>query len=228
MNSERHTEYLALIPAYLSHQLSAIKSAEAALHFERCAECSAELHYARQLHEHFQQQRETANFWADADAPLDAEMNWLSPAHEQKNFDRLWSRIEYSMATATTAATTPKVSQRRWFSLAIAAGLLLAVSLSIYKEAFYKSAIYQKMTAPEYKTLADSTARVACGQLRIRFIDNFSAADMQNLLQSVDAHIVDGPTPHGVYTLRSGMPTTSVLQKLHLHPAVALVEPTDC
>jgi hypothetical protein len=223
MNPERHEKYFALIPAYLSQQLSTVEAAEAALHFEQCDDCLAELNYARQLHNHFQHGHETATVWEGSDASPHVDASWLSPAHEQQNFDRLWSRIEYNTSTTAKVATTAEIFRRPWFWVAIAAGLIFAGVLSIYKGAFEQEAI-----VPEYRTLADSTARINCGQLRIRFVDNFSAVDLQNLLQSVDAHIVDGPTPHGVYTLRSGMPTNAALQKLHLHPAVALAEPTDC
>lgn len=207
---DRHMQYIALIPAYLHRQLTAAKAAEAARHFRECAECSAELQYARQLHEHFQQH--LTNPVEGTDMQPDVIAAWLSPAHEQQNFDRLWSRIEYD------AATPSKSIRRWWLPAAAAAALLLTVALPWY----------QKSLAPDYRTMANSDSHATCGQLRIRFIDNFSAADMQSLLQSVDAHIVDGPTPHGVYTLRTNQPAAKALQTLHLHPAVALVEPTDC
>jgi hypothetical protein len=101
---------------------------------------------------------------------------------------------------------------------AAAATLVLAVALPWY----------QKSLAPDYRTMANSNIHATCGQLRIRFIDNFSTSDMQNLLQSVDAYVVDGPTPHGVYTLRTNKSAAVTLRTLHLHPAVELVEPTDC
>ena len=214
---ERHAQFFALIPAYLSDQLTAAKSAEAALHFQQCTECAAELHYVRQLHQYFQRQHEAVKIWGNTDTSQEVEANWLSPDRAQKNFDQLWSRIEYG------AATTTKASRRRWLPVAAAAALLLAISLPLYKNVWHQNAL-----APQYRTLADSDALVACGQLRIRFVDNFSTAAMQSLLQAVDAHIVDGPTPHGVYTLRTSKPAAAVMQKLHLHPAVALVEPTDC
>lgn len=214
---ERHAQYFALIPAYLSDQLTAAQSAEATLHFQQCDECATELQCVQQLHEHFQRRHEAVKLWEDASTSHNVEASWENPAREQKNFDQLWSRIEYG------AATTTKKSQHRWIPFAAAASLLFAISLPLYKNVWYQNAL-----APQYKTLADSNTRVACGQLRIRFVDNFSAADMQSLLQAVDAHIVDGPTPHGVYTLRTGKPAAAVVQKLHLHPAVALVEPTDC
>lgn len=218
MNSvERHAEYFVLIPAYLSHQLSTAQSAAAELHFQQCDECAAELHYVLQLHKYFQRQQEITKFSANTITPQAMEANWLSPAREQQNFDRLWSRIEYNAATSAT------ISRRRWLPMAVAAALLLAIALPLSKNIGHQNA-----PAPEYRTLAASNSRVVCGQLRIRFIDNFAAIDMRSLLQSVDAQIVDGPTPHGVYTLRTNQPTASVLQKLHLHPAVALVEPTDC
>lgn len=213
-HGERHAQYIALIPAYLSHQLTAPKAVEAELHFQQCEECAAELHYAAQLHEHFQQRRKIVKLWDDT--AQDVELNWLNPTREQKNFDQLWSRIEYN------AARTATTSRHRWFAIAAAAALL-AIALPLSKTAWYQTA-----TTPEYKTLADSNTRVACGQLRVRFVDNFAAADMQSLLQSVDAHIVDGPTPHGVYTLRTRESATTALHTLRLHPAVALVEPTDC
>ena len=212
---ERHAEYFALIPAYLSHQLSTAQSAAADLHFQQCDECAEELQYVGGLHEHFQRRKQTENFTAEVNTEFGVDADWLNPSREQENFDRLWSRIEYNTKKAE------KISRRRWLPLAAAAVLLVAIAL-------HKNAYYQQMLTPEYKTLADSNAHTACGQLRIRFIDNFSTSDMRSLLQSVDAHIVDGPTPHGVYTLRTSESATAVLEKLHLHPAVALVEPTDC
>ncbi len=85
MNPERHEKYFALIPAYLSDQLSALEATAAALHFEQCDECSAELRYARQLHAHFRQQHETASVWDGVDAAPHSDASWLSPAHAQQN-----------------------------------------------------------------------------------------------------------------------------------------------
>jgi hypothetical protein len=209
---DRHSQYLDLIPAYLRRQLTAIQTAETELHFQQCTECASELRYARRLHEHFQRQVGGEKLLDNIDQQLDAEADWLSPVREQQNFERLWSRIEYN------AMTTSKLSRRWLLPAALAATLLLAIGLPWY----------QKSKAPDYRTLADSNSHIVCGQLRIRFSDNFPTADIQNLLQSVDAHIVDGPTPHGVYTLRTTNSITSATRALHLHPAVVLVEPTDC
>ncbi|MDB6060880.1 MAG: hypothetical protein JWM78_983 [Verrucomicrobiaceae bacterium] len=227
-----HVEFLNLLPAYSQQKLSAERTTAVDAHLAQCPLCREELEFARRLQTHFHKAIaiEPAPYQS---VPL---QDPIESAREQKSFDKLLARIDTKPSRAanivlfkkpvaaqdtdeqTSALYSDGARKLKVYRLplASAATLLIAVVLAWYNQA-----------PPAYRTLANSSVPASCGQLRIRFSDNFSATDLQALLQAVNAQIVNGPSAHGVYTLHVSEPAVS-LQRLRLHPAVALVEPVQC
>ena len=63
--------------------------------------------------------------------------------------------------------------------------------------------------------------------LRIVFADTTTERQLRETLRSVEARIVDGPSPVGAYTLRitDTQALASVVERLRAEPSVRLAEP---
>jgi hypothetical protein len=61
---------------------------------------------------------------------------------------------------------------------------------------------------PEFTTLTVSESLPDGNYFRVVFEPNLSAADLSSLLESMHLTIVDGPSGHGVYTLRLASPAS--------------------
>jgi anti-sigma factor RsiW len=198
---DRHTWCLETLPAFVGGTLPPHDSAAVLAHADECAQCRAELGFARRVHGHFDRE------WSSVAPLLDAE-------REQAGFDQLWSRI--SADEVVSPAARRRVPQLVLSLTALAATIGLGVGLLWYQNA----------AAPDYHTLADSPPRV-CGQLRVQVGQQRPAADIVRLLESAGTQVVDGPSAEGVYTLRAANAAES-LRRLRALPDVRLAEPTDC
>jgi len=228
-NVDRHSECIELIAGYINETLPLADSARVTAHLQQCSDCRGELQLARALQNHFGRQ---------PSAPSTLQL----AGREQRNFERLWTRIETTQFTpvkcapvkliventAPPTSVIPKVkvaTNRWWLPLASAAAVVLLIVVNWRYLSDMR--LQQQPVSEAYHTLANAAPPLICGQIRAQFVDNISAGDLQTLLHSVNAKIVNGPTAHGVYTLRAEQPD-SALQRLRLHPAVLLAEPTDC
>ncbi|HEY2591105.1 MAG TPA: zf-HC2 domain-containing protein [Steroidobacteraceae bacterium] len=91
-----------------------------------------------------------------------------------------------------------------------------------------------RSNAAPYRTLTTPAAGYASGpRVRVVFGPHLSLDQLQSLLQSVGAHIVDGPTDAHVYTLGFAEPIASVevlderLSMLRADPNVLFAEPAE-
>lgn len=219
-NVDRHSECIELMPGYINETLASDEASLVTAHLQQCNVCRAELQLARALQNYFGRQPSAPGMLQIAE-------------REQRNFERLWTRIETTQFTSVSATKNPtpvKLIPLNFKSLgrqplASAAALVLLTAISWIFLRDLRSA--QKPVIADYRTVSNAAPRLICGQMRAQFIGNIAARDLQLLLRSVDAQIVSGPTEHGVYTLRAVQPDDAV-QRLRLHPAVLLVEPTGC
>ncbi len=100
--------------------------------------------------------------------------------------------------------------------------------------AYTSSGITSHRAEAPYRTLTTPPPRYGVGRhVRVVFRADLSLDRLQRLLQSVDAHIVDGPTEAHVYTLGFGQPLPSAaaletrLAALRADPDVVFAEPAD-
>ena len=96
-----------------------------------------------------------------------------------------------------------------------------------------EAAPYAEEAAP-YRTLTTLAPSYATGpRVRVVFRPRLSLEQLQRLLRSVGAHIVDGPTEAHVYTLGFGKPMASVeelherIASLRADPNVLFAEPAE-
>ena len=184
-----HGECWNLLP-WIANESAATKDlARVEEHLRDCRECQEELNFQRQLRE----------------AIRSEEAIVLAP---QTSLQKLMQRID-SVADmddeheVAPAAAEPVVARReparlRWLPIAAAvqgiaiAGLLAALW----------SQSRDELAAGRYSVLTTPTAAVAGGPvIRVVFGGSVALDDMNDVLRSIDAQIIAGPSEAGVYTL---------------------------
>jgi hypothetical protein len=100
---------------------------------------------------------------------------------------------------------------------------------------FVSALALQVVMAPAglYRTLSDSgiSAPRESRHLRVLFSDELTVQEMRQILGEIGAHVVNGPSPLGVYTVdvpsATGAPDylRPALDALRAHPKVRLAEP---
>jgi anti-sigma factor RsiW len=214
-----HPEIEELLPWYANGTLTPAETSAVERHLEQCPACRLELEQCRVLATQLHDQAEAA---------------WQPTA---SHFDRLLADLDRLTPLAPAPASPPLLQRlRAWLqatpspvrwtlaleSLAVAA-LVLVVALPA------------PPTEPGYETLSDEeTVPATAGpRLRVVFADSATVGEIQQLLRGIDAQIVAGPTPLGVYTLAvSGGERPAAVQDqaaaaLRGHPQVRLVEPLE-
>ena len=158
-------------------------------HLEGCAACRRELTVERRVRDAVAREP-TVEF-----AP-------------QASFNRLWERIEgeRDMASPDAPATAARAAsheaapragggKRPWIPVAMAtqaAVILLLCGL-----------LWQRSTAPAYRTVTDSAPALAASGdvIKAIFSDDVRLADVKEILASTGLAVVSGPSEAGVYTL---------------------------
>ncbi len=112
----------------------------------------------------------------------------------------------------------------RWLLVAQAAAIVILAILLLVPDAPRVEG-----DAQPFRTLSAEPGTVPSGpqHLRIVFADTTTERQLREILQSVEARIVDGPSPVGAYTLRitDTQDLVSVIERLRTEPSTRLVEP---
>ena len=187
-------------------------------HLEGCASCRDELAVERRVRDAVAREP-TVEF-----AP-------------QASFNRLWERIEgergmpvpdaptAAAAQETSPETAPRAhgGKRAWLPVAMAAQAAVIALLG--------GVLWQRSTAPVYRTVTDSSpGPVATGDvIKTIFSDEVRLADVKEILASTGLSVVSGPSEAGVYTLaprdaRAGPVTPEAATRLRADPRVRFAE----
>jgi Putative zinc-finger len=165
-----------LIPWLVNGRLSGAEAAPVRAHIESCAECARE--YAQQLCICEAMQADDSIAFASEAA-----------------FQKLAARLDTGAAPPLAPAHIPAV---RWL---VAASILVALGLAAWGGWTVRQ-FPAGATAAPYVTLTTPTAASGGGaKLRVVFTSNLTLSELERLLHSIDAHISDGPTEAGVFTL---------------------------
>ncbi len=138
---------------------------------------------------------------------------------EVGNLDEILARIDHD--GGARQRKTPVV---RWLLIAQSAAIVILAILLLVPDSPRVPGDPQS-----FRTLSAAQETVPQGELllRIVFVDTTTERQLREILQSVEARIVDGPSPVGAYTLdiTDTQDLGSVVERLRAKPSVRLAEP---
>jgi len=176
-----HSELLELIPWYLNGTLSDAEKRALDGHLPLCAECRSELEQWRSL---------AARLTEDDPALLPHPIGFRRLV--ERLVDDAAEPEEPSGGSRRRAVPSGRIWRRVVIAQAAAIVVLAWVAISPAR---------RPPPEPSFHTLADAPQRSEAWRLRIVFAERTSERELRALLLPLDASIVGGPSPLGVYTV---------------------------
>lgn len=184
----KHQEIFLLLPWYVNKSLRESELREVESHLKVCLSCK----------------RETTSLLRLASAVNAAD---ALDSTAQASFSRLMNQIHTSgSAVRPTASLLPS---RKWyrsldlnfFRLPQAAMVLLSVlTLMILAPGYYFS---KQMANNTYRTLSDGESTAGLSpDVHVIFAKGSSTQQIEAVLRGISGHIVEGPSPEGLYLIR--------------------------
>lgn len=212
---DTHRDSWELIPWLANECLSASESRRIEAHVRECEHCREELAVQRRLRDAIRR----------SEAPV-----VLAP---QASFHKLMARIDEDerpreqRTTARALLRTLKLPRTsRWLAIAACAqGILLA---GVLGAGWWQA---RELGAPRFSTVTTPASTPRGPVIRIVFREDVTIAELNELLRSLDAHIVSGPTSAGVFTVqlasarRTDEQTETIAAQLRADPRVRFSEP---
>jgi Putative zinc-finger len=188
--SDVHDECWELLPWLANERLGARETARVEVHLRECAACRDELQLQQRLRKAIREQ----------DAVV------LAP---QTSLQKLMQRIDAAEATNDELDAAHSVPQaaalpRRWRPdragwLAVAAGVQGVAIAALLSALWWQS--NEVLNAPRYKTETSIQPVPQGAVIRVVFAERATLDDVKQMLRSIDAQIIAGPSEAGVYTL---------------------------
>jgi hypothetical protein len=187
--SDVHDECWELLPWLANERLGARETARVEVHLRDCAACRDELRLQERLRQAIREQ----------DAVV------LAP---QTSLQKLMQRIDAAEKTddeLDAAHSVPEAEpQRRWRPdragwLAVAAGVQGVAIAALLSTLWYQSR--EALNAPRFRTETSSQPMPQGAVIRVVFAERATLDDVNQMLRSIDAQIIAGPSEAGVYTL---------------------------
>lgn len=203
-----HRHAWDLIPWYINGSLDEAGRGGLQRHLEECADCRAELTAQRAIL-HAMQTR-----------PLVENM-------PHGSLQKLWARIDAEPAPAAPRKIARGAGPSRlagWLTAAVVVQALLLGALSV---ALLKSPRDGAGAAP-FRTVSTPAPAPGVPGIRAVFAPDMTLGELQALLERAHLHIVNGPSPEGVYTLATATAHEDAKQALlvlRAHPAARFAEP---
>jgi hypothetical protein len=199
--SDKHRECWDLLPWLANERLSPNDLQRIEPHLQACAACQAELALQRRLR--------------DAIRTDDAVV--IAP---QASFQKLMQRIDDEEAASESSDPneTQQTDKLRWLRrphwLAIAASVQ-AVAIAVLLATMWSQS-QALLTAPRFSTLTTPSSVPRGPVIRVVFREQITIAELNELVRSIEAHIVAGPNSAGVYTLQltGGEQTSERVEKI--------------
>jgi hypothetical protein len=199
LRNNPHDEVQELLPWLVNGTLDPGEAERIEAHLAECAECRTELEAERKLAA------------AVASTPLDCDSGWES--------------MQRRMEGEVSAGSAPAPLWRRPIPIgwAVASPFAAAAALAL----IFVNVGPRQPADPQYRALG-SPATTEPANLVVQFTPATKLSDVQGLLHSVDARVVDGPTATGAYLLRVDQSKRELaLKELRDDQAIALAEPID-
>lgn len=205
-----------MLPWIVTGRIAASDKQRFERHLSECADCRAEL----------EQQRELCEKIRGDEAVM------LAP---QASLQKLMARIDSNVPeplepSNTTPVSLPKLPLK---TRTVSRWLAFAAALQTIAIAALLGLVWQQreaeMNAPRFTTLSAPAAQPSGALLRVVFSAQMTNAELQQLMRSVDATVVAGPTEAGVYTLRltrgsSAQDIGAALTQVRADPNVVFAE----
>ena len=199
LRNNPHDEVQELLPWLVNGTLDPEEVQRVEAHLTECAQCRAELEAEEQLAA------------VVASTPLDCESGWES--------------MRRQMDREVSAGPVPARLWRRRIPVgwAVASPLAAAAAIALV----FVNVTPKQAADPQYRALGAATSAQPAN-LVVQFAPATKLSDIQGLLGSVDARVVDGPTATGAYLLRVDQSKRELaLKHLRDSQVIALAEPID-
>ncbi len=218
-----HQQVQLLLPWSVNQRLTLDEQRLVAEHAQECSQCAEELSALQTLAEELQLAAETYQ-WQPPTGQLEHLLSviddWEQQTHslqpkisEQKKSWRVWLR----RLKPTPGLLMVLLGVE---SLALAAAVMLLIGPT--------QSLSTQVTTP-FVTLSTPKSEQTQPSVHIVFADTITEAELSQLLNSVHAQIVSGPSQLRVYRLAfqltPGATLGSVVELLRKHPKVSFVEP---
>jgi hypothetical protein len=184
-----HRDCWDLLPWVANERLSSEDAARIGSHLSGCAACQAELRAQARLREAIRGEQALMLAPQTSLQKLMQRLDAEKPGHET---------VASASAAAPKAPRQERAHRRSWLAIAVAVqGVAVALLLSAASWRWY-----QQMLEPSFTTQTVSSAVVVDGPvIRALFAEGVTLHELDELLRSVNAQIVAGPSEAGVYTL---------------------------
>lgn len=211
--TDTHQECWELLPWLANERATAKDLTRVEEHLRECRECQEELEVQRRLR----------NAIRTEDSVV------LAP---QNSFQKLMQRIDAdapplgsAVADSAPVGLVPRrmIRWSRW--LPIAAGIQGITIAALLGTLWWQSRT--TLMAPRFTTLTTQTEQTRGPVLRVVFADAMTLDDVGEIVRSIDAQIVAGPSEAGVYTLglsSTAEPVTSALARLRSDSRIVFAE----
>jgi hypothetical protein len=185
-----HAECWNLLPWIANESAAARDVARVEDHLRDCKECREELEFQRQLRNAIRSQE------AVVLAPQ-TSLQKLMQRIDNVDTEVESEQVAASSPAAAAVVAAPRREMPRWVAVAAAVQGIAITGLL----ATLWSQSRESLTAPRFTTLTTATAVAHGPVIRVVFAADTALADVNQVLRSIDAQIVAGPSEAGVYTL---------------------------
>jgi hypothetical protein len=214
-SNREHRECWELLPWFANQRLTEAQTQRIERHLQQCEACRVELQEQHRLRDAIR-----------AEDPL-----VIAP---QTGFNKLMQRIDSEEDAqefqpeiepqSTTVRRSPRMP--RW--LAIAASVQVVTVAALLGSLWWQQ--HDIQTAPRFTTLTSPGAPANGPVLRVVFDEQTKLVDVSELLKTIDAHVIAGPTDAGVFTLaldsgKSQEALNSAVARLRQDRRVVFCEP---
>jgi hypothetical protein len=186
-----HGECWNLLPWIANESAVARVVARVEAHLHDCKECQEELQF----------QRELRNAIRSDEAVVLAPQTSLQKLLQriERAEDEIEPELEQAPATVRPAevVSLPRRQPARWMAIAAA---VQGIAITGLLAALWSQSS-ETLTAPRFTTLTTQTAVARGPVIRVVFAGNTALDDVNEVLRSISAQVVAGPSEAGVYTL---------------------------
>lgn len=189
---QQHEECWELLPWLANERLPGKDFTRIERHLRDCAECQHEL----------EDQRRLRNAIRAEDAVVLAPQASLQKLMQRFEADDRDEVADVGAAASSVEPTTPipnRLPARRPIWLAAAAAVQGLAIFALLATLWWQSR--EALTAPRFTTLTSQSPLAQGPVIRVVFAGGVALSEVNQVLRSIDAQIVAGPSEAGVYTL---------------------------